>query len=158
MNRQMILDMLRRTNDDLQRYVNEIPADRLRWHVENEWSAHATLWHLADIERNVFLHRLQRVTGETHPTLKYYDEQAAHHAHYDAGRTPADLLADFAGARQREIDLLEAQPDWSRWGLHETVQKRYSLEFIAQYAFRHTWEHLNQIANTHIAYELAHQD
>ncbi len=158
MNRQTVLDLLRRSADDLARYMNEIPPERLHWREGDEWSAHETLAHLCEIERHVFLLRMQRVVSERQPLLKYFDEQAWHREHYDPGRSVAALLTDFADARRQQIELLEAQPDWSGWGLHEKLQKRYSLEFIAHYAFRHTWEHLNQIANTQIAYELAHQE
>lgn len=157
MNRQTVLDLLRRSGEDLKRYMSEVSPDRLHWHVDNEWSAHETLAHLCEIERHVFLLRMQRVVREQQPLLKYFDEQTWHREHYDAAAPVASLLADFADARAREIELLEAQPDWSRWGLHKKLQKRYSLEFIAHYAFRHTWEHLNQIANTQIGYELAQQ-
>jgi hypothetical protein len=158
MDRTTILDMLRRTNDDLQRYVSEIPAGQLHWHEEGEWSAHETLAHVVDVERQVYLHRMQRVVEQDHPALKYFDEKAWHDAHYDPQRPVVEMLADFADARAQEIALLETQPDWSKWGLHEVLRKRYSLEFMAHYAFRHTWEHLNQIGGTQIAYELAHQE
>ena len=158
MDRKTILDWLRRTAEDLQRYTKEIPADRLRWHEDGEWSAHETLSHLCDVERHVYLLRMQRVATEDHPTLKNFDEKAWHQEHYDPRRPVSELLADFADARGHEIALLEAQPDWSRWGTHETLRKRYSLALLGHYAFRHTWEHLNQIANTQIAYELAYQE
>ena len=157
MNHQTTLDLLRRTNEDLQRYMSEIPADRLHWHEADEWSAHETLAHIGEIERHVFLVRMQRVASEDRPLLKYFDEQAWHREHYDPGQPVSELLADLADARRQEIALLEAQPDWERWGLHEKLQKRMSLAFIGRYAVRHTWEHLNQIASTQAAYELAHQ-
>ncbi len=151
------MDLLRRNADDLQRYVNEIPADRLHWHEDGEWSAHETLAHLAEIERHVFLVRMQRVAAEDRPTLKWFDEVAWYREHYNPVQPVAEMLGDFGEARRQEIALLDAQSEWSRWGLHEKLQKRYSLAFLAQYALHHTWEHLNQIANTQIAYELAHQ-
>jgi hypothetical protein len=157
MDRHIVLDLLRRSADDLQRYVNEISADSLHWHEDGEWSAHETLSHIAAIERQVFLVRLTRAAHDDRPTLMWFDEVAWHREHYDPKQSLADMLADFGDARRQEIALLEAQPDWSRWGVHEKSRKRYSLAFQAQYALHHTWEHLNQIANTQIAYELAHQ-
>ncbi|HJW83107.1 MAG TPA: hypothetical protein VJ754_02270, partial [Anaerolineae bacterium] len=69
----------------------------------------------------------------------------------------AELLADFAEARRDMIAAIEAELDWSRAGFHEGWQKRYSIALLAEYTIHHTWEHLNQIANTQIAYELAQQ-
>lgn len=158
MNRETTLDLLRRTTEDLQRCTNEIPPERLHWHEADEWSAHETLAHLCEIERHVFLLRMQRVATEHQPLLKYFDEKAWHREHYDARQPVAEMLADFSDVRRQQIQLLEAQPDWDRWGLHETLQKRYSLEFLALYALRHTWEHLNQIASTQVDCELAHQE
>ncbi|HJW84052.1 MAG TPA: DinB family protein, partial [Anaerolineae bacterium] len=62
MNRQTGLDLLRRSAEDLQRYVSEIPADRLQWHEAGEWSAHETLGHICETEREVFLLRAKRLT------------------------------------------------------------------------------------------------
>ena len=158
MNRQTVLDLLRRTGEDLARYMNEVPPESLHWREPGEWSAHETLAHIASIDRQVFLPRLRRIAAEDRPVLKFFDEQAWHREHYDSNQPTAGLLADFADARRQEIALLESQPDWSRWGMHETLHKRHSLAYIAHYAFRHTWEHLNQIAGTQVAYELAQQE
>ncbi|HLF24751.1 MAG TPA: DinB family protein [Anaerolineae bacterium] len=157
MNRQTVLDLLQRSADDLQRYVSEIPADRLHWREPGEWSAHETLAHVCEVEREAFLPRAKRITTEHEPRLPNFESDAWHTAHYDPGRPLAELLADFAEARRQEIELLAAAPDWSKWGFHEGMQKRYSLNYLAQYALAHTWEHLHQIAGTQKAYELERQ-
>ena len=157
MDRTTTLELLQRSADDLEKLVQAIPADQLHWHEDNEWSAHETLSHVAEIERNVFLVRIHRVTNEDQPLLKYFDEIGWHQAHYDPGRPSADLLADFVNARQQEIDRLRGAADWTRWGWHETIQKRHTLDYLARYALNHTWEHLNQIATTQLHCELAKQ-
>ena len=157
MNRLTGLDLLRRSGEDLQRYVREIPAERLHWHEEGEWSAHETLGHICETEREVFLLRAKRLTAEHNPSLKNFDGEAWHAQHYDPQRPVAELLADFAEARREMIAAIEVEPDWSRDGFHEGWQKRYGIALLAEYTIHHTWEHLNQIANTQIAYELAQQ-
>ena len=157
MNRQTGLDLLRRSAEDLQRYVGEIPADRLHWHEEKEWSAHETLAHICETEREAFLRRAKRLTSEHEPSLENFDGEAWHTEHYNPQQPLAELLVDFADARGEMIKALEGEADWSRDGFHEGWQKRYSIALLAEYTIRHTWEHLNQIANTQIAYELAHQ-
>ena len=157
MNRLTGLDLLRRSGEDLQRYVREIPAERLHWHEEGEWSAHETLGHICETEREVFLLRAKRLTAEHNPSLKNFDGETWHAQHYDPQRPVTELLADFAEARREMIAAIEVEPDWSRDGFHEGWQKRYGIALLAEYTIHHTWEHLNQIANTQIAYELAQQ-
>jgi hypothetical protein len=149
---------MQRSTEDLMRYLQEVPDERMHWHTDGEWSAHETLWHVVDVERNVYLLRLTRVVMEDQPTLKYYDEKVAHREGYKPDLAAAELLTEFVDSRRQEIELLRAQPDWDRWGLHETLHKRMSLEFLAHQAMRHTWEHMNQIANTQLDYALAHQE
>jgi len=156
MNRQTALDLLRRSVDDLQRYVSEIPGDRLHWHTDNEWSAHETLAHLCETEREAFLLRAKQLTGEHNPGLKNFDGETWHAEHYNPQQPLAEMLADFVDARREMIKLLESESDWSRSGFHEGWQKRYSIAFLAEYTVHHTWEHLNQISVTQIDYELAH--
>ena len=157
MNRQTGLDLLQRSAEDLQRYVSEIPADRLQWHEAGEWSAHETLAHVCETECEVFLLRARRLATERDPRLENFDSAVWHREHYDPQQPLANLLADFSDARREMIKALEGEANWSRDGFHEGWQKRYSIALLAEYTIRHTWEHLNQIANTQIAYELAQQ-
>lgn len=157
MERQTGLDMLQRSLDDLKRYVMEAPADQLHWHEGNEWSVHETMAHLCEIEQNVFLVRIQRVASEDKPALAYFDEAAWHKAHYKPDQPVGQMLTDFTYARQKIIDALKSQSDWNRWGLHEKLKKQMSLAYLAHVAIRHTWEHMNQMANTLLACELARQ-
>jgi hypothetical protein len=158
MDHQLILEMLRRSADDVRRIMESIGPDQLHWHEEQEWSPHETLGHMVETERQVDLLRIERIATEDQPLLKYFDEREWHARHYRPERSVAEMLADYLEARAQEINVLQAQADWTRWGLHETVQKRYSLDFMARHALNHTWEHLNQIETTLLHCELAKQN
>jgi hypothetical protein len=157
MDHQSILEMLNHSAGDLKRVMESIPTDWLHWHEEHEWSPHETLGHVVESERQVDLVRIRRIAEEDRPVLKYFDEVAWHQTHYDPQQSIDMLLKDYLDARREEIEILRAQADWARWGLHATVQKRYSLDFQARHALNHTWEHLNQIETTLLHCELAKQ-
>jgi len=157
MERQTTLEMLQRSLDDLKRYVAETPNDALHWREGKEWSVHETMAHLAEVEQNVYLVRIQQVASDDKPTLRYFDEEAWHQAHYKPELAAAQLLTDFAYARQQMLDVLRSHADWTRWGLHERQKKQMSLAYLAHSAVRHTWEHLDQMAKAVLAWELARQ-
>jgi hypothetical protein len=152
LDRHTTLRLLRRTAHDLAHEVGLTPPEAAVWRpAEGEWSVHETLTHLRDVERLVFLPRLQRVTAEDRPYLPYFDEVAYHKEHWSPDEPLADLLAGFVHDRAAECELLEQAADWERLGVHQT-RGPVSLAWLAEYAIGHTWEHLSQIMRVRLAY------
>jgi hypothetical protein len=75
-------------------------------------------WHLAELERDAFALRLQRLRDEEKPVLPDFDgERAAIDGNYLA-RTCADGVAAFAAARRANLHLIASirPEEWTRAG------------------------------------------
>ena len=148
--RQSVLHALRVSADDLARELDRLPTEAAAWRpAENEWSQLECLRHLQVTERHIFLVCLRAMAVQDNPPLPVldYDELMGK----SLSNSRAELLADFRGARDEEIALLEVN-DWSRPGVHAT-RGPISMGWTAHYALNHTWEHLSQMMRVRLSYE-----
>jgi hypothetical protein len=153
-NHESTLRLLRQSADDLEREIGLTAPEAALWRPqEGEWSVHECLTHLRDAEGLIFLHRIRRTIEEERPALPLFDEETYHHEHWSAAEPLQDILAGFLDARKEIVRLLEAAPDWSRKGVHET-RGPISLAWQADYALGHTWEHLSQMMRVRLAHEV----
>ena len=149
------LRLLRDSADDLAREAGMISREGQLWRPkEGEWSVHECLAHLRDIERQVFLVRVGRIAREDRPRLEFFDEVAYHREHWNEAEPLDSILGDYRSARAEIVSLLEGAPDWSRIGVHAT-RGPIALEWQADYALGHTWEHLSQMMRVRLAYEIS---
>ncbi|HEY6051335.1 MAG TPA: DinB family protein, partial [Thermoanaerobaculia bacterium] len=89
--------------------ISRRPADGSFSFVEN-------VWHLADLEREAYGVRIQRIVSEDEPMLSNFDgERIARERRYQ-DRDVAAGLAAFASARRRNLEALRhrATEDWKR--------------------------------------------
>lgn len=147
---QSVLHALRASADDLARELDRLPAEAATWRpAENEWSQLECLKHLQVAERHIFLVRLRAMAAQDNPFLPVIDEKELMEKSPVNSRD--ELLADFLGARNEEIALLEKH-DWSRPGAHQ-ARGPISMGWTAHYALGHTWEHLSQMMRVRLNYE-----
>ncbi len=147
-----ILTALRFSADELIRELDRLPTEATIWQpAEGEWSQHECLTHIQICERNIFLPRLQAMATQTNPALPWVDEVALQREQWNPQRPRTELLADYASARQAEIELLE-QSNWARPGQHPR-RGPISMGWIATYAMAHTLEHLSQMIRARLFYE-----
>jgi HAD superfamily hydrolase (TIGR01549 family) len=88
--------------------------------TEGEWSPGEVLCHLRDVEREVFLLRLQKVTQEDNPFLKGRDtDQWAEERRY-IEQDGLLALQDFVQTRLKQLELLEGlkPEEWSLGARH----------------------------------------
>jgi HAD superfamily hydrolase (TIGR01549 family) len=88
--------------------------------AEGEWSPGEVLCHLRDVEREVFLPRLQKVTQEDNPFLSGRDtDQWAEERRY-IEQDGLQALQDFTQTRMEQLALLEElkPEEWSRSARH----------------------------------------
>jgi hypothetical protein len=150
-----ILRSLRHSAHDLVREVGKMPAEAPLWQPkEGEWSVHECLTHLRDVERQVFLERIRRTLREDRPRLEFFDEVTYHREHWNEAEPLQSILADFTSARAELVNLLAEAPDWTRVGLHAT-RGPITLEWQAEYALQHTWEHTSQLMRVRLAREVS---
>jgi uncharacterized damage-inducible protein DinB len=120
----------------------------LRRPKEGEWCIKEVMAHLRDLERRLFLPRLQRIASEHRPVFGSFDPEAwARERDHREGRFEDDL-ATFAQARRETIAFLEALPAAAaeRIGL----SGYFGPVTLAQYATHvadHDLEHLGQMTD-----------
>ena len=147
------LRLLRHSAHDLVREVGLMPAAGHLWRpAEAEWSLHECLTHLRVVEREVFLLRVRRTATEARPSFEIFDEVTYQKEHWKPDESVDALLGGFVQARAEMVNILAAA-DWSRLGVHAT-RGPISLEWQADYALGHTWEHMSQIMRVRLNYEL----
>jgi hypothetical protein len=145
------LRLLRAQSHQVAQEINTLPADAVLWKpAPEEWSAHETLTHLRDAERQIFRVRIERMAGEDNPHLPAFDEVNYHKEHWNPDEPIQAILADFVADRAAEVAVLEAA-DWSRPGVH-AVRGPIDLNWQANYVLAHTWEHLSQIMRVRLSY------
>ena len=146
-----LLRLLRAQSHQLIHEVNLMPGDAALWKPEpTEWSVHECLTHLRNIERHVFLWRIDKIVKEDNPALPFFDEVAHQKEHWNPNESIQTMLADFVTDRAAEVALLE-KADWSRPGQHP-VRGPIALDWLANYVVNHTWEHLSQIMRVRLNY------
>jgi len=105
------------------------------------------LWHLRDMERDVFGPRMRQVLAENDPTLVPLDVEE----HEDRDLEPAteslaDVVAAWAEARAENIALVEGTTpeQWERPLLHPLIGRARFIDLVRRWG-RHDAEHLRQI-------------
>ncbi len=114
---------------------------------KDEWSASEVLCHLRDVEKEVFLPRLQRVLAEDNPLLP--DVNAAIWAEERSYQSQAGLTAlyDFVRSRLQTLSAIEAATvpaDWQRRAYH-AVYGDMTFAAVVNRIVRHDQMHIRQI-------------
>jgi FMN phosphatase YigB (HAD superfamily) len=113
-----------------------------------EWTLTETICHLRDLEREVYLPRLQKILSEENPFLA--DEMTDHWAEerqysIQNGR---QALVDFIVTRKRTLSLLDNLGlEWSMTARHATFGPTSLLESVSSIA-AHDRAHIQQIWKT----------
>ncbi|HMF09840.1 MAG TPA: DinB family protein [Thermoanaerobaculia bacterium] len=111
------------------------------------FSLRENIWHLADLEREGFAARIQRILAEDEPFLPDFNgDRLARERCYNE-RDLAQGLDAFREARARNIEVLRhaARSDWKRRARQEGVG-RISLDDIPRQMAQHDASHTREIA------------
>ena len=122
-------------------------ADALRWRPgADEWSLTEVMAHLVDLERTVFLPRLQRMAAEDGPQFETFDPDAWSRQRDHRARDFAADLAAFGEARDATLEFLHGLPGGAveRRGLSGHFGP-VTLGQYATHAADHDLEHLGQM-------------
>ncbi len=150
MNRQhtLLLERIEESGKELNAYVSRLSEEELfRSPGGDEWTIHAILAHLRDVEEQVFLKRTQRILHEpTAPAVEDFDQEAWNKEHYSPQEPVKKILADWRKARKKFLGLLEKTPDkeWIHYAIHPYYGK-ISLDWLATHNYSHTLDHLHQL-------------
>lgn len=105
------------------------------------------LWHLRDMECQVFGPRMRRVLEEDDPTLEPLDVEE--HEARDRGQTSetlAQIVAQWEAARRANVELVRATTpeQWERPVHHPLIGRARFVDLVRRWG-RHDAEHLRQI-------------
>jgi len=127
--------------------VSGLGPDALRWRPRaGEWSLTEVMAHLADLERTVFLPRLERMAAEDIPEFETFDPDAWGRERDHRARDFAADLAAFRQARDTTLAFLRGLPAdaAARRGLSAHFGP-LTLGQYATHAVDHDLEHLGQM-------------
>ena len=125
----------------------ELPEDRVRHRgTTGAFSFVEHVWHLADLEREVYGVRIRRLLSEDEPYLSNFDGERIAHERVYQRRDLADGLLAFAAARTRNLQVLRDVPhgDWGRTAEQEGVGV-VALGDIPRMMVEHDREHEQEI-------------
>jgi hypothetical protein len=123
-----------------------IPERQWRTRRGDGRSPHLILSSLCAVERLAYLPRLRRLIAEDLPTLKNFDPDRWQAGQYDPTIPMAALLADYAGLRESELQLLRAlsPAGWARAGRHPAFGLR-TVQWWAERILEHSMIHLREL-------------
>jgi len=99
------------------------PSEASRKPADGGFSFVENVWHLADLEREAYGVRIQRIVSEDEPLLSNFDgDRIARERRYQ-DRDVAAGLAAFRSARRRNLEALRhrAASDWKRSAVQDGV-------------------------------------
>jgi hypothetical protein len=148
MTRQQIVDTLRALPDEIDKLVEGLSEDTLRWRpTPEDWSIKEVCAHLRD-STEIDGERIRRMATEDDPVLPAYDQEAlAREKDYRNESTPLILtgLRAFLGGLAYLLEGL-SEEDWQRSGRHEE-RGPISLAQYAELSAQHARAHLAQVTS-----------
>ena len=145
--RDRLISRLESIVPDIADSIAAIPESR--WHepiMPGARSPHAIVTRLRDVERNAYITRLQRLLNEAAPQFESFDPEAWEAEQYNPDEPMTTLLADYAGLREAELQLLRplTPAGWIRSGRHITFGIR-TVQWWAERILQHGEEHLREL-------------
>ena len=124
-------------------------CDDAQWQrrPDGEWTALEVLFHLADVEKKVYLPRVQSMISEPNPFIPGVDTDAWYAQGFPEIETPRATLDSFLASRKETIRLLSQLSDeeWLRPARHAIFGPTTLLE-IAHIMARHDQLHIRQLS------------
>ncbi len=143
-----LIERIQESGKELSDYVSRLSEDEIRREPgDGEWSIHAILAHLRDVEEQVFLKRTQRILSEKEPPqVEDFDQETWNKEHYSPKESTKKILGEWRKARRKFLALLgkAADKEWIHYAIHPYYGK-VSLDWLATHDYSHTLDHLHQL-------------
>jgi len=123
------------------------PSETSRKPADGGFSFVENVWHLADLEREAYGVRIQRIVSEDEPMLSNFDgDRIARERRYQ-DRDVAAGLAAFSTARRRNLEALRhrSNQDWKRTAVQDGVGT-LTLEDLPRMMAEHDRSHTADVA------------
>lgn len=111
-----------------------------------EWCANEVLGHLIEADQRGFAGRIRAVVAEDRPAFTPWDQPGVARERRDQEKDPADLVAAFLAARERDLAwVAELDPSlMTRVGIHPAVGELSVGDLLNEW-IHHDREHLAQM-------------
>ena len=115
------------------------------------WNLHQVLVHLRDVNKQVYLPRLQRIMNESDPMFTNFDGEAWMREHYNPQESLPGLLVEFSSQCSQSAAWLGklTGESWNRPGSHPSFGT-HALQWWVERTLAHINEHLIQIKKKEI--------
>ncbi len=142
-----LLSALEAVVGELSDIVAKAPAEA--WHKSvriADRTPHYSLFHLRELEAQVFTRELPRILAEKSPTLRSFDDQAWMASHYSPDEPIAAIMAEVAQLRIHELGWLRqlSPADWSRLARHPWFGV-HTLQWWVELQLDESVQHLRQL-------------
>ncbi len=139
-------------------WAASLVAHRQHEQPGGQWSAHQHLFHLLQVETQVYQPRIQQMLSGEHATFADWDEAEHMAAEYHANDDLADLADRVIAEREKSVELLKniAPEQWrtrATWPSGEV-----DLAWVAERMVAHGLEHFAALLNLHQELEHFHAD
>lgn len=140
-------------------WASSLVVHRQHEQPNGQWSAHQHLFHLLQVETQVYQPRIQRMLSQGEPaTFANWDESDQMAAEYHTDDDLAGMADRVIAEREKSVDLLKniAPEQWrtrARWPAGEV-----DLAWVAERMVAHSLEHFAMLLNLHQDLEHFHAD
>ncbi len=133
--------------EGLSETVARLPALAVHRSIHpGESTLHYILFHLRELDAQVYIRQLPRFLAEDNPTLSVFDDQAWMAAHYQMDEPAASIMADVLRLRGSEMEWLRTltPPGWSRQARHPWWGMR-TLQWWVEQQLGESIQHRNRL-------------
>ncbi|MFN2215798.1 MAG: DinB family protein [Anaerolineales bacterium] len=113
---------------------------------EGGWNVHQILVHMRDVNKQVYLPRLQRIMNEEDPKFQNFDGDVWMEVHYDPQEPFDSILNELKDQCLSTNEWLKQlnSPSWNRNGTHPTIGT-HTLQWWVERVLAHLDEHIVQL-------------
>lgn len=144
------LAVLRSTPAILDNWVKEIPGEAFgQSPAPNEWNLTEVFWHLADMEKEVYLPQWQQLLANPHTLLTSPDTSNWAMERGYRSRPPQEALAAFMAARKASLACIKAleQKEMLSLTIQHTIFSHAEIAELISFAAKHDRIHVHQGKN-----------
>ncbi|MDP9326523.1 MAG: DinB family protein [Candidatus Dormibacteraeota bacterium] len=146
--------LLRATNSALLAETDQMRASMAAWHTaEGEWCVKECIGHMLEAERRGFAGRIRRILEEPGCRDAGWNQLEVQRLRNDCARDLSELVSEFAGERERSVELVGSlmNTDLTKACEHEQVGL-LTVEDLLHEWIHHDRNHFRQIQTNVMAY------
>ncbi len=130
-------------------WASSLVEHRQHEQPNGQWSAHQHLFHLLQVETQVYQPRIKRMLSDEHVTFASWDEAEHMTAEYHTDDDLAGMADRVIAEREKSVEMLKnIAPE--RWRTRATWPSgEVDLAWVAERMVAHSLEHFAMLLNLH---------